>query len=104
MSLSADRLERAERQADAARARLLGTVSEIRTRLNPARVAREAAREARDVGEKLVENGQRAVSRNRGAAIGAAGAAVVLFIGRTILKRRKASESARTTKKSRKSA
>jgi hypothetical protein len=55
MSLSGDRLARAERRSDRARARLKATADELKARLAPRQLLDDAVAEARRVGEAGAE-------------------------------------------------
>jgi len=55
MSLSGDRLARAERRSERARARLKATADELKARLAPRRLLDDAMEEARRAGEAGVE-------------------------------------------------
>lgn len=54
----------AKAQAEAARARLSATLSELQTRLNPKALAREAVADLRESGEELARTSAAVVRRN----------------------------------------
>lgn len=90
MSLSGDRLARAERQADAARNRLRATADRLRARLAPSQLLEDAL----DEGRRLTETGA-ARAREHPVAVAGLGAlfsAVAWFIRRR-RKRRRATDA-----------
>ncbi|NIJ32106.1 DUF3618 domain-containing protein [Sphingomonas oligoaromativorans] len=79
-------LDAAKADARAARARLLGTVEEIQTRMTPANLLDEAMAAARARSTEMVENAGRA-ARDRPATVAATVAGIGLLLARKPLLR-----------------
>lgn len=70
MSLSGDRLARAEQRSARARARLLASASTLKSRLTPRRLVQDAVHEARRTSEALAETGAETAKRHPVALVG----------------------------------
>ena len=75
----------ARRRAEAARARLAGTLVDIQARLNPKALAREAVEELKEAAQELARDGLEGLKRHPLTLAGGA-AAVGLFLARGPLK------------------
>ena len=64
MSLSGERLARAEERATIAHSRLRETMLELKARLAPRRLLQDAMNEARQAGESMAESGMDAAKRH----------------------------------------
>jgi len=85
MTADDDDLTVAKSRADAARAKLAGTLVEIQARLNPKALAREAAHELKEAAQEIARGGLDSLKRHPITLAGAT-AAVGLFFARGPLK------------------
>ena len=78
------RLSRARGEADAAKARMMGTVEEVKARLAPGKLASDAVQTAKNKGIVAADDAVGAVKDRPGLAAGIAGAATLLIARKPI--------------------
>lgn len=79
MSTTARDVARAQAEAEASRARLMGTIGELQVRLQPKVLAHDAATRLKVRGSELADDAMDA-ARERPGVVGAAAGAIVLFL------------------------
>jgi ElaB/YqjD/DUF883 family membrane-anchored ribosome-binding protein len=78
------RLSRARGEADAAKARMMGTVEEVKTRLAPGKLASDAVQTAKNKGIVAADDAVGAVKQRPGLAAGIAGGTALLIARKPI--------------------